>query len=130
MLCAAVAAVLVVIITLLTRTGEPIYGWHSYTLSSLIFLCAIAASSSLKWNAAISKAVAWWAGWSYSLYLLHHTILMEFATIRGGGGPNMCIASVLSIAVSIGFAAFTEKHHKVLARAIKESIRRRSLRNT
>jgi peptidoglycan/LPS O-acetylase OafA/YrhL len=66
----------------------------------------------------LENGVRWWADWSYSLYLLHHSILMFVATVMNGSGRIWygCAASILA---SILFASVTEAHHRSLAAHIK-----------
>ena len=73
------------------------------------------------------RAVVWWASWSYSLYLLHHTLFLDYFMIFEGGGPNMCIAAAITIVVSIAFAALTEWHHRSLGKWIKQRLASLSL---
>ena len=70
-----------------------------------------------------SAAAAWLASWSYSLYLLHHSILLLVAK-EYNGHLRIYVAVVASIAVAIPFAMLTEAHHKQLAGDIKRRVTR------
>jgi peptidoglycan/LPS O-acetylase OafA/YrhL len=125
-LCAIASGALLGWLVLLVREGERVYGWHSYLLSASIFLLLIGACLRTNWKAdsASGIAVAWWASWSYSLYLLHHSIFMDFAAMRGGGVKSMGEAIVIAITFSIVFARFTECHHRQLAAKMKQALLR------
>jgi peptidoglycan/LPS O-acetylase OafA/YrhL len=120
-ICLLLSTGLAVKIVLLVRAGERIYSWQMYLLCSAIFLLLLPACLRVGWKADSSSgiAVAWWASWSYSLYLLHHTTFLDYFMIFEGGGPNMCVAAAVTIAVSILFARYTEQHHRAVGATIK-----------
>jgi peptidoglycan/LPS O-acetylase OafA/YrhL len=99
-----------------------IYAWKFYIAAGLIFLAVVFVVSRVNWAATSLSAriVTWWASWSYSLYLLHHTILMDFAAPFSATPQSMVIASAIAIVASICFAALTENHHRTLAIKIKQ----------
>jgi peptidoglycan/LPS O-acetylase OafA/YrhL len=120
-ICMLLSAALSVKIVFLVRAGERIYSWEMYLLCSAIFLLLIPVCLRIGWKAESPSgiAVAWWASWSYSLYLLHHTIFLDYFMIFEGGGPNMCVATAITIAVTILFARYTEQHHRFLGATLK-----------
>jgi peptidoglycan/LPS O-acetylase OafA/YrhL len=104
--------------------GDKIYAWRFYIVAGLVFLAVVFVVSRIDWASTSRSArmVTWWASWSYSLYLLHHTILMDFAAPFSATPRSMVIASVIAIVTSICFAALTENHHRALAAKIKQRI--------
>jgi peptidoglycan/LPS O-acetylase OafA/YrhL len=76
----------------------------------------------------LERSVGFVAGYSYSLYLTHHTLL-EFLSIRLSGelsdGTLFWIAIALSNVVAIGFWYLFERHHRQLARILKDFLAKR-----
>jgi peptidoglycan/LPS O-acetylase OafA/YrhL len=76
----------------------------------------------------IERAVGFIAGYSYSLYLTHHTIL-EFLSVRLSGEIGdralFWIAIVTSNLVAIGFWYLFERHHRQLAQILKDFLAKR-----
>jgi peptidoglycan/LPS O-acetylase OafA/YrhL len=100
--------------------GDGTYNILSYTVLAVAFAAVVECS--LRSNPlAITKLIAWCAGWSYSLYLLHHTILIDVADLRYDR-TGFAFAILGSIIFSICFAELTEKHHKKLASWIKSKL--------
>ncbi len=120
-ICMLLSAGLLVKIVFLVRAGERIYSYEMYLLCSAIFLLLTTVCLRVGWKAESFSgiAVAWWAGWSYSLYLLHHTVFLDYFMIFEGGGPNMCVAAVITIALTILFARYTEQRHRLVGAALK-----------
>ena len=108
-------------------SGQPIYSYPVFFISAVLFAAFLALWDRTKPEtpAALDGGAKWWADWSYSLYLLHHSILMFAATVIGPT-YRMLAGIVGSIVVSIIFAKFTEAHHRRLAAYLKELVRRRS----
>jgi peptidoglycan/LPS O-acetylase OafA/YrhL len=100
--------------------GTRIYSAPVYFLSAATFTAFLALWFRAKVGAAgpVDRGIKWWAGWSYSLYLLHHSILMFAATVVVPT-YRMLAGIVGSIVVSIVFASLTEVHHKRLAAYLK-----------
>jgi peptidoglycan/LPS O-acetylase OafA/YrhL len=97
-------------------TGGYVYTVLVFSLVTVAFLAAVEwsrRSVTLSRIPQLPSVISWWASWSYSLYLLHHTILLTF-----GFWPGI----TLSIVGSIIFAMLTEWHHKRLAQLIKTAI--------
>lgn len=110
-----------------TRLHLPVYSTATYFSAATSFAAIVSISERTKsrW-APIGCAIAGWlASWSYSLYLLHHSILLLIAWGFGAYiGPYWGI--VASIVTAISFATLTEVHHKRLAAYLKALVRRRS----
>jgi peptidoglycan/LPS O-acetylase OafA/YrhL len=112
-------------LTIELSRGDRIYS------NSVFFACAVTFAASLAlWDrakpatpAALDHGVKWWADWSFSLYLLHHSILMFSATALLGSAYRMQVGIAGSIVVSILFARFTEAHHRRIAACLKAFVR-------
>jgi peptidoglycan/LPS O-acetylase OafA/YrhL len=100
-----------------------IYDLKVYFAAAVVFAAIVAiATRSKPRDGVVSDIAKWFSSWSYSLYLLHHTIVFEFARTFGGGfGPWWSIW--LSVLASISFASLTEAHHRQLADWIKYLVR-------
>jgi peptidoglycan/LPS O-acetylase OafA/YrhL len=127
-ICVLLSGGLTLRLILLVRAGERIYSWECYLISASIFvlMLAVCLRAESRSESRSGRAVEWWASWSYSLYLLHHTLFLDYFMIFEGGGPNMCIAAAITILISIAFAALTERHHRSLAKSIKSRLARAS----
>ncbi|MBR0696531.1 acyltransferase [Bradyrhizobium lablabi] len=106
--------------------GQPIYSYPVFFLSAATLAAFLALWDRTKPTppAILNDGVKWWADWSYSLYLLHHSILM-FSATAFNGTYRMLVGIIGSIIVSIVFAKFTEAHHRRLAAYLKALARRR-----
>ena len=105
------------VIYLTWRTAQhlPVYSLPSYVATAAAFGGIIAAAGHVKAGA---KPTAWFASWSYSLYLLHHSILLLVAWAFSGY-YRIPFGICAPIAIPIIFASLTEVHHKRLATLIK-----------
>jgi peptidoglycan/LPS O-acetylase OafA/YrhL len=94
-------------------------------LFALLFACGASRRIVPK---AVERSVGFVAGYSYSLYLTHHTIL-EFLSIRlsgvVGNAAIFWIAIAASNVVAIGFWYLFERHHRHLARILRDSLAKR-----
>jgi len=92
---------------------------------ALLFACG---ASRLVMPRPVERIAGFVAGYSYSLYLTHHTIL-EFLSVRLSGELSDAALFWISIAasniVAIGFWYLFERHHRHLARILKDSLARR-----
>src|ERR1700710_2745776 len=83
--------------------------------------------------AAIARVVGFVAGYSYSLYLTHHTIL-EFLSVRLAGEVSdrslFWIAIATANIVAVGFWYLFERHHRQLAGILKEFLAKRRRAST
>ena len=79
-ICVLLSTGLLIKIVLLVRAGERVYSWETYLLCTALFLLLLPVCLRLGWKAGSPSgiAVAWWASWSYSLYLLHHSIFLDY----------------------------------------------------
>jgi peptidoglycan/LPS O-acetylase OafA/YrhL len=102
-----------------TQFYLPVYSLSSYAGAAIVFASVVAFSERTKTRSVIGPAIAgWFASWSYSLYLLHHSILLLIAWGFGAYiGPYWGIAA--SIVTTISFASLTEKHHREIATYLK-----------
>lgn len=72
------------------------------------------------------------ASYSYSLYLIHNTVLIVFyENLRSVfGGKSMLVAILLSHAAAIALYWWCERHHKRVASLLKSSLLGRSMRRS
>ncbi|MDB5405590.1 MAG: Acyltransferase family protein [Rhodospirillales bacterium] len=91
----------------------------------LLFACSASRFTVPK---SIERGVGFVAGYSYSLYLTHHTIL-EFLSVRLSGevanAALFWMAIVMSNVVAIGFWYLFERHHRQMARFLKVLLAKR-----
>jgi peptidoglycan/LPS O-acetylase OafA/YrhL len=100
--------------------GKGTYNLLSYAALAIAFAAMI--ETALRTAPAINPSfIGWCAGWSYSLYLLHHTIILDVADLRYDVW-GFAAAMAGSIVFSIGFAEATEKHHRRIAGLIKAKL--------
>jgi peptidoglycan/LPS O-acetylase OafA/YrhL len=87
---------------------------------ALLFACGASRYVVPKW---IERGIGFIAGYSYSLYLTHHTIL-EFLSVRLSGEMSERALFWTGVAssnvVAIGFWYLFERHHRHLARMCKD----------
>jgi peptidoglycan/LPS O-acetylase OafA/YrhL len=108
------------------ETGELQFGvFLAIFIFALLFACG---ASRLVVPKPVERAVGFVAGYSYSLYLTHHTVL-EFLSVRLSGGMSdaalFWIAIASSNVVAIGFWCLFERHHRHLARILRDSLAKR-----
>jgi peptidoglycan/LPS O-acetylase OafA/YrhL len=120
-----VAIVALCLLAYHVAAGERIFSNYAFALAAMIFAPAIATFSRTNPSTPkyLESGVKWWVGWSYSLYLLHHSILMFVATAMNGSS-RVLYGVAASIIASILFASVTEAHHLSLASHIKSMFRR------
>lgn len=109
----------------LISVGAAIYTWKVNLLMAAAFIGIVWTSETFPrlWSiAVINTAIAWCASWSYSLYLLHHTFMSEFASEVTGSVYALPWMVAFSVIASIMFASVTEVHHRSLARALKQML--------
>lgn len=124
-LLAAAGAGALAYLTWRTWHHLPVYSNSSYVAAAIAFTGIVAAAERIQLGAAVAS---WFASWSYSLYLLHHSVLLLIAWAIGANLRSFGIATSLLVAgliaastllIAIVFAALTEVHHKRLASSIK-----------
>lgn len=119
---ATIAAASAVGLIVVNRGAPHLYNYGTYFASAVAFApIALFAEKFTPTDSRWQSLVVWSASWSYSLYLLHHSILMSVANAHGG----KVLAITASIGASIVFASVTEAHHKRLASYLKSWFRRR-----
>jgi peptidoglycan/LPS O-acetylase OafA/YrhL len=120
----SIAAVAFGVLTFHIHSGGEIYSLYAFVMVALTFTATITVYLRTKpaTPPAFDDGVRWWAAWSYSLYLLHHSVLMFVATTMHGG-TRILYGIAASILVSVVFASLTEKHHRELASYLKHRLR-------
>ncbi|MCK1475436.1 acyltransferase [Bradyrhizobium sp. 197] len=125
---ATIALVGVAAFTATTLPGAE-YNLISYGLLAAVFFGLVAMSQSvhLITSPAILKTIAFVADYSFSLYLVHHTIMYAIWTIFPARGPGIfAIAVIVSNLVAIGLAEIGEKHHRIVASFLHRKLPSRS----
>ncbi len=101
----------------LAHAGDE-YEFALYPLLAAAFLGLVTATQSTRQLASpgLNKTIRFFADYSFSLYLVHHTIMYAIWTILPDRGIAVFAAAVLiSNIVAIGLAEIGEKHHRKLA---------------
>jgi peptidoglycan/LPS O-acetylase OafA/YrhL len=104
------------------KGSSNIYDLHTFFLCAGAFASlAMLSRRTVTAPVFLKRTADWWASWSYSLYLLHHSILMLFATAFGGQiAPFWGIW--LAVSTTIPFASFTEAYHRPIGRLLKSIV--------
>ena len=110
-----------------------IEGFATYSIASYMALSVSFASIvelALRHNGTDRRGdhielIAWLASWSYTLYLIHHTVITSIAMAINRHGLRIFLAIVAAMLTSIVLAPFTEAHHKRLAAVIKSALQPR-----
>jgi peptidoglycan/LPS O-acetylase OafA/YrhL len=109
-------------VILLRSTLEP-YDPKYAALFGASLLCAVLAVDRVRWKApaALAGAVRFIANYSFTLYLLHYSILDLMVHHRVVGEPlgDFVLAVVVTNLVSIAVAYFTEFKHRAFAGWLK-----------
>jgi peptidoglycan/LPS O-acetylase OafA/YrhL len=108
----------------LARTGAE-YDMRLYPLLAATFfgLIVTSQSSRLLTGPALGRATEFFADYSFSLYLVHHTIMYAMWIIFPERGTMMfAIAVLASNLVAVGLAEIGEKHHRKIANAFKSKL--------
>jgi peptidoglycan/LPS O-acetylase OafA/YrhL len=116
--------------TALAHAGAE-YDLRLYPLLAAAFLGLIVTSQSghLFTSSKIGKPIKFLADYSFTLYLVHHTIMYAMWTLFPDRGIMMfTIAVVVSNLVAIGLAGIGEKHHRKIAKALKKWVNARQSR--
>jgi peptidoglycan/LPS O-acetylase OafA/YrhL len=86
-------------------------------LAAMIGVIAATQTSHLLTGDRTNKAISFFANYSFTLYLVHHTVMYAMWVIWSERGLLMFSAAVLlSNLVAMGLAAVGEKHHHQVAR--------------
>jgi peptidoglycan/LPS O-acetylase OafA/YrhL len=116
--CGAVAYVA------LARTGAE-YDMRLYPLLATTFFGLIVTSQSSRrlTGPALGRATEFFADYSFSLYLVHHTIMYAMWIILPERGTMMfAIAVLASNLTAVSMAGIGEKHHRKIANAMKSKM--------
>lgn len=109
-------------IVLLSTTLEP-YDTKYAALFGVSMLCAVLAVDRVRWKApeALAGALRFIANYSFTLYLLHYSILDLMVHHRIVGDPlgDFLLAVVVTNVASIAVAYFTEFRHRAFAGWLK-----------
>lgn len=112
-------------VLLLRSTNEP-YDVKYAALFAAALLCAVLAIDRARWQAPgwLARAIRFIANYSFTLYLLHYTILDLMARHRVFADPahDFYLAVVVTNALSIIVAYFTEFRHRALASWLKRTL--------
>lgn len=94
--------------------------WSNIPALGLAFLCLIILTQGLSWiSPKTTAAMRFFADYSYSLFLIHLTIIKLIYVLPLDRRAAIPLAIVLSNALAILFAAAFERHYRVVANAIK-----------
>jgi peptidoglycan/LPS O-acetylase OafA/YrhL len=107
--------------TAVTRTGAE-YNLPSYILLAAAFFGFVATTQSMHavTSPILSKSISFAADYSFSLYLVHHTIMYAMWTMLPMRGVGMFVLAIAtSNLVAIGLAQIGEKHHRSFARFLR-----------
>lgn len=105
------------------------YSLATYLSMAVIFAGCVAVSQNTKFlqNRRLQGLVGKAAGFSFTLYLVHHPIQFAIQAVWPESGFIGATAAILlPIPVSIGIAGIGEKHHKRMSRFIKDLMVKRS----
>jgi peptidoglycan/LPS O-acetylase OafA/YrhL len=99
--------------------GEYDFKLYPFLIAAFFGLVAATQSTHLFKSLKIKRSIGFFADYSFSLYLVHHTIMYALWTISPSRGIWVfAIAVLVSNLVAIGLAEIGEKHHRRLARAL------------
>ncbi|SDS77405.1 acyltransferase family protein [Bradyrhizobium canariense] len=103
------------------------YDFRTYTVL-LIFVFAVVMASQAKHfitSARVVSIITFFAGYSFTLYLIHYTIFWAIHVLSPGDGTMKFICSILlSNGIAAVIASQTEMKHKSLARFLKQAATR------
>lgn len=102
------------------------YNLLSYTLLAAAFLGLVATTQRIRTvhSLLVSKSIGFLADYSFTLYLIHHTIMYAIWTIFPTRGVAMLLLTIgLSNLGAMGLAEFGEKHHRTFARFLARALR-------
>lgn len=94
-------------------------------LLGFTLVCALKAVERWDWLALIEKPVTFVAGFSYTLYLTHYTV-MSSVVFEGAPHTRVWIIFILSNALAITMWFLFERHHRTVARWLKARVSRES----
>lgn len=99
--------------------GEYDFKLYPFLVAGFFGLVAATQSTRLLDSQKIKKSISFFADYSFSLYLVHHTIMYAIWIISPSRGIWVfAIALLVSNLVAIGLAEIGEKHHRKFARTL------------
>jgi peptidoglycan/LPS O-acetylase OafA/YrhL len=110
----------------ITSAGSE-YDFRGYPLLAAVIFGIVAStqSSHLVTSEKVGNVIAFFAEYSFTLYLIHHSIMYGVWVVFPDRGLSMFIISVaLANAAAIGLAFIGENRHKVFARFLTMRVRR------
>jgi peptidoglycan/LPS O-acetylase OafA/YrhL len=103
--------------------GEYDFKLYPFLIAAFFGLVAATQSTHLLELPKIKRSISFFADFSFSLYLVHHTIMYAIWICSPSRGIGVfAIAVLISNLVAIGLAEIGEKHHRKLARALNHWI--------
>ena len=113
--CAAVASAACLVFV--TRTAHE-YNFKTYAILVLFVFFTVAASQAQRviTSRSVKSVVAFFADYSFTLYLIHYTIMFAIRSLwPDNGWYAFFLAILLSNAIAAFMAIFTEMRHRLLA---------------
>ena len=113
------AAAIAAIAFAATTRARAEYVFSGYSWLTIAFLCVIVGSqgTSLITSARALRIIRFFADYSFSLYLIHYTVLFALRKLWPEAGiPGLLTGLLLANVAAIGLAEIGEKHHRKLAR--------------
>lgn len=102
------------------------YDFIGYLLLAGAFASIASASQSSNWLAPLNRYIKFFADYSFSLYLVHYSIMMLFFLSRPAHGwMEFFITIILSNLAAIVLSILGESHHKAIANRLYAGIRPR-----
>jgi peptidoglycan/LPS O-acetylase OafA/YrhL len=96
---------------------------YPFLIAAFFGLVAVTQSTHVLTSPKLVKSISFFADYSFSLYLVHHTIMYAMWTISPSRGLAVFAVAVLtSNLVAIGLAEIGEKNHRKIARAMNQKI--------
>ncbi|WP_271587496.1 acyltransferase family protein [Bradyrhizobium sp. CCBAU 53415] len=115
---ALLAFVSAVAFVAITPAGKE-YSFVGYPLLTAVVLGIVAVTQRRHriTSERVQRTIGFFADYSFSLYLVHHTIMVGiWLLLPDRGVPVFVLAVALSNAVAIGLASIGENRHKIIAR--------------
>ena len=110
--------------TAFTHAGAE-YNFATYPFLVAAFFGVVLASQAehVFTSPKIQRAIKFLADYSFSLYLVHYTIMYAMWTIFPARGTMMfAVAVIISNLIAIGLAEAGEKHHRKIAKALSRKL--------
>lgn len=85
-------------------------------------LCSLQARADVRVAEPVRRGIEFGANYSYTLYLIHNSILYFLLNWKGTGLANAAMGFVISNLVAIVMYQAFEKHHRALGRRLKNAL--------